>query len=114
VRGNLDPASRRRVHAAEELARRALGDMPTATAPGNTTLTLVATNAVLGPWELRQLARQTHASLSRGIQPFHAPYDGDVLFAVTTSEAETSLDAASLGVLASELAWDAVLGCFTV
>jgi hypothetical protein len=32
-----------------------------------------------------------------------------VLFAVTTSEVEVPLDAAALGVLASELAWDAVL-----
>lgn len=112
VRGNVDPARHRRVHAVEELARRAVADVPATTVPGNTTLTLIATNAVLGPWELRQLARQTHASLSRAIQPFHAPYDGDVLFAVTTSEAETALDAASLGVLASELAWDAALSCF--
>jgi L-aminopeptidase/D-esterase-like protein len=112
VRGNLDPAGGGRVHAADELARRALADAPAATPPGNTTLTLVATNAVLGPWELRQFARQTHASLSRAIQPFHAPYDGDVLFAVTTSEVESTLDAAALGVLASELAWDAVLTSF--
>jgi 6-aminohexanoate-oligomer endohydrolase len=109
VRGNRDPGRGRRVHAAGELERRALEGEPEAAPPGNTTLTLIATNAVLDGWGLRQLARQTHASMSRAIQPFHSLYDGDVLFAVTTSEVESRLDAAALGVLASELAWDAVL-----
>ena len=39
--------------------------------------------------------------------------DGDVLFAVTTNEvAEEQPNAYRMGVLASELAWDAVLNCF--
>jgi 6-aminohexanoate-oligomer endohydrolase len=110
VRGNLDRSRGERIHAAAELERRALDGQEEAAPPGNTTLTLVVTNAVLAQWELRQLARQTHSSLARAIQPFNALYDGDVLFAVTTSEVEsTALDAAGLGVIASEVAWDAVL-----
>ena len=51
-----------------------------------------------------------HSSLARAIQPFHALVDGDVLYAVTTREVDNAaLPATSLGVLASELAWDAVL-----
>ena len=53
---------------------------------------------------------QVHASLARAIQPFHALVDGDVLCAVTTGEVENEeLTTTSLGVVASELAWDAVL-----
>jgi len=51
-----------------------------------------------------------HASMARAIHPFHALTDGDVLFAATTNEVENeALDSVALGVIASELAWDAVL-----
>ncbi len=77
---------------------------------GNTTLTVVATNQKLDRWLLRQLARQVHTSMARAIHPFHALTDGDVLFAATTNEVEDeTLDSLTLGVLGSELAWDAVL-----
>jgi 6-aminohexanoate-oligomer endohydrolase len=81
-------------------------------APGNTTLTLVVTNQTLTRRELRQLGVQVHASLARAIQPFHALVDGDVLYTVSTAEVENEeLPAMSLGAVASELAWDAVLSC---
>ena len=48
--------------------------------------------------------------MARAIHPFHALTDGDVLFAATTNEVENeALDSVALGVIASELAWDAVL-----
>jgi L-aminopeptidase/D-esterase-like protein len=51
--------------------------------------------------------------MGRAIQPFHALVDGDVLFTVSTGEVENEgLSSMSLGVVASELAWDAVLSCF--
>jgi 6-aminohexanoate-oligomer endohydrolase len=79
-------------------------------APGNTTLTLVITNQQLTRRELRQLGVQVHGSMGRAIQPFHALVDGDVLYTVSTAEVENEeLTAMSLGVVASELAWDAVL-----
>jgi L-aminopeptidase/D-esterase-like protein len=83
--------------------------------PGNTTLTVVATNLQLDARQLRTIARQTHASMARAIQPFHALEDGDVLYAVSTGQVKKDplLDTTSLGVLASELAWDAVLSVVT-
>jgi 6-aminohexanoate-oligomer endohydrolase len=79
-------------------------------APGNTTLTLVVTNQQLTRRELRQIGVQVHASLARAIQPFHALVDGDVLYTVSTGEVENEgLPSMSLAVVASELAWDAVL-----
>ena len=81
-------------------------------APGNTTLTLVVTNQQLTRRELRQLGVQVHASMARAIQPFHALVDGDVLYSVSTAELENEeLTSMSLGAVASELAWDAVLSC---
>jgi len=85
--------------------------LPVRPPPGNTTLTVVATNLRLDPRQLRTLGRQVHASMARAIQPFHALEDGDVLFAVSTGAVEGAplLDTTALGVVASELAWDAVL-----
>jgi L-aminopeptidase/D-esterase-like protein len=71
---------------------------------------VVVTNERLDQRLLRTLGRQVHTSMARAIQPFHALVDGDVLFAVTTNEVEsTQLDSVGLGVVASEVAWDAVL-----
>ncbi len=105
VRGHLDPKSGGRTPLVAGLEQR----LPRA-APGNTTLTVVITNQQLDRRELRQLGVQVHSSMARAIQPFHALVDGDVLYAVTTGEVENlALSSMSLGVLASELAWDAVL-----
>jgi hypothetical protein len=51
--------------------------------------------------------------MARAIDPFHTIADGDVLYAVTTDEVENdALDGRALGVLASDVAWDAVLQSF--
>ena len=115
VRGHRDPETGEREHPAAVLDRRSGEPSPVAAAPpmGNTTVTLVATNRRLDGRELTQLGRQVHASMARAIQPFHALNDGDVLVSVTTNEVEdTALDGTSLGVIASEVAWDAVLASF--
>lgn len=76
----------------------------------NTTITLVVTNQKLNYASLRRLAVQVHSSMARAIQPFHTAYDGDTLFAVTTGEVDNKDFAPiHLSVLASEVAWDAVL-----
>jgi L-aminopeptidase/D-esterase-like protein len=76
----------------------------------NTTITVVVTNQTLPPWALQRLAVQVHNSMSRAIQPFGTEFDGDTLFAVSTSEVkDAKVSAADLGTLASETAWDAIL-----
>lgn len=76
----------------------------------NTTISLVVTNKKLSFSELQRFGMQVHTSMARAIQPFHTINDGDTLFAVTTGEVEDStFSIDELGVLASELAWDAVL-----
>jgi L-aminopeptidase/D-esterase-like protein len=113
VRGYLDRKTGRRRTATDLLEQQLNGSPPTERTPGNTTLTAVITNQKLDPTQLTPLARQVHSSMSRAIQPFHAWNDGDVLYAISTNEvANPALDVTRLGILASELAWDAVLNCY--
>jgi 6-aminohexanoate-oligomer endohydrolase len=105
VRGHFDAATGGRTPLLAGVEERLLQ-----VAPGNTTLTIVVTNQRLERRAVQQLGRQVHASMSRAIQPFHALTDGDILYAVTTAEVENdTLDPVTLGVIASEVAWDAVL-----
>jgi len=111
VLGHYDRQSGLRRPLVPGVEERLAGGRPVRPPPGNTTLTVVATNLLLDPRQLRTLGRQVHASMARAIQPFHALEDGDVLFAITTGTVESDplLDTTALGVVASELAWDAVL-----
>ncbi len=112
VRGNRD-AQGRRHHAAEIVTATGAYYPPTEPRARNTTLTLVVTDQHLDPLQLRSIARQVHASMARAIQPFHSRWDGDILYACSTrSVDDPALDEVSLGVVASELAWDAVLACY--
>jgi L-aminopeptidase/D-esterase-like protein len=109
VRGNRNPRTGERTPMAVEMEKR-LGDQKSVKPPTrNTTLTVVVTNVKLDRNWHKQFARQVHSSMARAIQPFHTIYDGDVLFAVTTNEVRTDLHITTLGMIASELAWDAVL-----
>ena len=112
VLGNYDPSSGVRHTLVDALEERLAEGRPVRPPPpGNTTLTVVVTNLRLDARQLRTVARQTHASLARAIQPFHALEDGDVLYAVSIGSLDKDplLDTTSLGIVASELAWDAVL-----
>jgi L-aminopeptidase/D-esterase-like protein len=60
---------------------------PFEVAPGtNTTLVVVATDAPLSRVDLERLARTAATGVARRIAPVHTPFDGDVVFAVSTSE----------------------------
>ncbi len=113
VRGNLDRKTGARYHYIDLLEERLTKNRHPELHYANTTLTLVVTNQKFDMESLRQLSRQVHSSMARAIQPFHTQYDGDVLFSATTNEVENDLlDVTDFGVLASELAWDAILSCF--
>ncbi|WAH96103.1 P1 family peptidase [Arthrobacter sp. MMS18-M83] len=62
---------------------------PANTNPGappalNTTLVVVATNAVLDPAECKRTASAAHAGLARALSPSHTLADGDTVFALAT------------------------------
>src|SRR5207248_3097117 len=103
----------KRYHLIDELEGRLARSENLEPLHGNKTLTVIVTNQKLDPHTLSQVGKQVHCSMARAIQPFHTVNDGDVLYAVTTNEVEnTTLNPTAIGLLASELAWDAVLNSF--
>jgi D-aminopeptidase len=52
--------------------------------PENTTLVVVATDAVLTKAQAKRLAIMAQSGLARAIYPAHSPLDGDVVFAAST------------------------------
>ncbi|MEJ0067355.1 MAG: P1 family peptidase [Caulobacteraceae bacterium] len=72
----------------------------------NTTIACVATDAILTPAEAKRVAIMAQDGLARAIRPAHAPFDGDVVFALATGKRALGerrvLDVARLGALAAD------------
>ncbi len=79
------------------------------TGPVNTTIGIVATDAVLSREETNYLARVSHDGLAMTIRPCHTIRDGDTMFAMATGESGTRADLTSLGAAAVEVTAQAVL-----
>lgn len=79
----------------------------TAATPRNTTVACVATDVALTPAQAKRLAVMAQDGFARAIRPVHAPFDGDVVFAVSTGRqacAEPAqLTVAVLGSLAADV-----------
>lgn len=79
----------------------------------NTTISLIVVNQAMDPADLQRLAIQVHTSMGRGLQPFQTQSDGDVLYAVSTAEYDPPeaqrMIGPDIGIVASELMWDAIL-----
>jgi L-aminopeptidase/D-esterase-like protein len=72
----------------------------------NTTLVVVATDAILTKAQAKRLAVMAQSGLSRAIYPVHSPLDGDVLFAASTGRRplpEGTLGLTELGALAANV-----------
>lgn len=52
----------------------------------NTTIACVATDVVLTPAQAKRVAIMAQDGLARAIRPVHAPFDGDVVFALSTAQ----------------------------
>lgn len=86
--------------------RRALlrGDPPqTLLAGSNTTIGVVATDAILTKAQAHRLAVAAHDGLARSINPVHTMSDGDTLFALGTGCADKRLGMLLLATLAAEV-----------
>jgi len=72
----------------------------------NTTIACVATDAALTPAQAKRLAVMAQDGLARAIRPAHAPFDGDIVFALTTGRrplaAPADFTLARLGALAAD------------
>ena len=75
----------------------------------STTLAIVATNAAVTRVEAKRIAVMAQDGIARAIRPAHTPFDGDIVFAVSTSSAEINetdtaraLIIAQIGALAAD------------
>jgi L-aminopeptidase/D-esterase-like protein len=92
--------------------RRALlrGDAPRPLLAGtNTTIGVIATDAVITKLQATKLAQMAHDGLARSINPVHTMSDGDTLFALGTGRAKTHPGMMVLGTMAAEATARAVV-----
>ncbi|MDT5242410.1 MAG: hypothetical protein QOD97_4608 [Mycobacterium sp.] len=66
----------------------AFADRATELSPLNTTIAVVATDALLSPAACRRVAVAAQDGLARTIRPSHTPLDGDSVFALATGAIE--------------------------
>ncbi|WP_374574437.1 P1 family peptidase [Phenylobacterium sp.] len=73
----------------------------------NTTIASVATDVKLEPGEIKRVAIMAQDGLARAIRPIHAPFDGDVVFALSTGKRELAepraFTVARIGALAADV-----------
>ena len=96
------------------------GPPPGRVPPGgtNTTLAVVATDAILDRAQCSRLAAQAHDALAQAISPVHTVLDGDTVFALSTGRAPApdrlggllSLGAAAVDVLRTAIERSVTLG----
>ncbi len=79
------------------------------TAGSNTTIGVIATDAVLTKPQAHRLAQVAHDGLARSIYPVHTPMDGDTLFALGTGSSGQAADMMLLSTLAAEVTAMAVV-----
>jgi L-aminopeptidase/D-esterase-like protein len=73
----------------------------------NTTIGVIATNAILTKAEATKVAQMAHDGLARAIAPVHTPADGDTLFALATGSHRGDL--LTIGALAADVMAEAVV-----
>jgi L-aminopeptidase/D-esterase-like protein len=79
----------------------------------NTTIGVVATNAVLTKAQAQKVAQMAHDGFARAISPAHTPFDGDTIFAIATGTRAGDASVSMIGALAAEAMADAILRAAT-
>ena len=79
----------------------------------NTTIGVVATNAVLSQVEAKKMAMMAHDGFARAISPSHLPSDGDLIFSLATGTFEGEANLTLIGALAAEAMADAIVRAAT-
>lgn len=73
----------------------------------NTVIACVATDVALSPAQAKRVAVMAQDGLARAIRPAHSPFDGDVVFAVSTGRQScpepAQMTVARLGALAADV-----------
>jgi L-aminopeptidase/D-esterase-like protein len=60
--------------------------MPTGAPGENTTLAVVATDAVLTKPQAKKIAMMAHDGMARAIRPAHTMFDGDIVYCLATGK----------------------------
>jgi L-aminopeptidase/D-esterase-like protein len=79
----------------------------------DTTIGVVATNAVLTKTEATKVAQMAHDGYARAISPVHTPGDGDTVFALATGTLAGEANVSIVGALAAEAMADAIVRAAT-
>ena len=82
TRNSGDEGAGKQKHRQQQIGYRPRGAQPRA----NTTIACVATDAALTPAQARRVAIMAQDGLARAIRPIHAPFYGDVVFALSTGQ----------------------------
>lgn len=71
----------------------------------NTTIGVVATNAILTKGQSNKVAEMAHNALAKRIMPVHTTFDGDTVFSLSTNKVEADVNlVGTLGIEAMEKA----------
>ena len=73
----------------------------------NTTLAVVATDALLTKAQARKVASMAHDGMARAIRPVHTMFDGDTIFALSTGRLQS--DVTTIGAVAAEMVARAIV-----
>lgn len=93
---------------AEQIA--AFAALDAKSSPLNTTIAVVATDAVLTPAGCRRFAVAAQDGLAHAIRPAHTPLDGDTVFALATGRVEVEPDPKIPAAMSPETKLVATLG----
>jgi L-aminopeptidase/D-esterase-like protein len=78
--------------------------------PSNSTLAVVASDAVLSKEGANKMAQMAHDGLAQAIRPVHTMMDGDTIFALATGRrVEASVDVSVVGAVAASVLAEAVV-----
>ncbi len=73
---------------------------------GNTTLAVIATNATLDKAQAQRIAMMAHDGMARAVRPLHTPFDGDTVFALSTTRMAlpepAAMSIARIGAIAAD------------
>lgn len=72
----------------------------------NTTIGLIATNAILNKAEGNKIAQMAHNGFARSINPIHTMFDGDTIFTMATNKVKA--DISLVGTIAAEVMSQAI------
>ncbi len=94
---------------ANAMAQLMAGHGVRAQAGTNSTLGIVATNAVFSKTQATKIAQMAHDGLARTIRPVHTSFDGDTIFAACTGASSEKVEASLIGAIAAEVVAQAVI-----